>query len=88
MVPAGRLAVPAGQLYQRHFVVPRPSIWIRPFQKSKIQPPPPRGSVGLSERPKVQAPPQEGRLDTRKSPRSNTPHPTPHPTFRYEVKVG
>ena len=36
------------------------SIWIRSFLKSKVQPPPPGGSVGLSERPKVQASPPGG----------------------------
>ena len=34
--------------------------WFRSFCKSKVQPPPPRGSVGLSEKSKVQPPLPEG----------------------------
>ena len=40
-----------------------PSTWIRSFLKSKVQPPPPEGSVGLSEKSKVQPPLGEGPRD-------------------------
>ena len=60
-------------------------IWIRPFQKSKVQPPPPRGSLGLPESPKVQAPPSEGSFGLWTLGKVKVQHPPRH-TPRCEVK--
>ena len=60
---------------------------MRPFQKSKVQPPPSqtRGSLGLPESPKVQLPPAFRRVVWTLAEKSKVQHPPPHGA---KLKVG